>query len=47
MAAKAEKIILGIDPGTNLLGYGIIRVEGKKKKRLMILKWKHIHQYLW
>ena len=30
MADKAEKIILGIDPGTNLMGYGIIRVEGKK-----------------
>jgi len=25
----AEKIILGIDPGTNLMGYGLIRVEGK------------------
>ena len=25
-----EKIILGIDPGTNLLGYGLVRVCGKK-----------------
>ena len=25
-----ERIILGIDPGTLLLGFGIIRVEGKK-----------------
>ena len=25
-----EKIILGIDPGTNLLGFGIIRVTGRK-----------------
>ncbi len=24
------RIILGIDPGTQLLGFGIIRVEGKK-----------------
>ena len=24
------KIILGIDPGTNLLGFGIIRVNGRK-----------------
>lgn len=24
-----DKIILGIDPGTQILGYGIIRVEGK------------------
>ena len=27
---KAEKIILGIDPGTNVMGYGVIRVEGNK-----------------
>ena len=25
-----EKIILGIDPGTNVLGYGLVRVSGKK-----------------
>ena len=25
-----EKIILGIDPGTQLLGFGVIRVSGKK-----------------
>jgi crossover junction endodeoxyribonuclease RuvC len=24
-----EKIILGIDPGTNILGFGIIRVDAK------------------
>ena len=24
-----EKIILGIDPGTNILGYGIVRVDSK------------------
>jgi crossover junction endodeoxyribonuclease RuvC len=28
--ATKERIILGIDPGTTILGYGIIRVEGKK-----------------
>lgn len=27
-----EKIILGIDPGTNVMGYGLILVEGKKYK---------------
>lgn len=27
---QQERIILGIDPGTQLLGFGIIRVEGKK-----------------
>ena len=25
-----DKIILGIDPGTNILGYGIIHVKAKK-----------------
>lgn len=25
-----EKIIMGIDPGTNLMGYGIIRVTGRR-----------------
>ncbi|EOZ96892.1 Crossover junction endodeoxyribonuclease RuvC [Indibacter alkaliphilus LW1] len=29
-----EKIILGIDPGTNIMGYGLILVEGKKYKPL-------------
>ena len=27
---KKEKIILGIDPGTNRIGYGVIKVNGKK-----------------
>lgn len=27
---KAERIILGIDPGTNIMGYGLIKVEGKR-----------------
>lgn len=26
----AERIIMGIDPGTNVMGYGIIRVEGNR-----------------
>ena len=26
----AERIILGIDPGTNLMGYGVIRTVGNK-----------------
>ena len=25
-----EKIILGIDPGTNIMGYGVIKVNGTK-----------------
>ena len=28
MNSNSEKIILGIDPGTLILGYGIIRVKG-------------------
>ena len=27
---KAERIILGIDPGTNVMGYGVIRTSGQK-----------------
>ena len=30
VAQLAEKIILGIDPGTNVMGYGVIKVEDKK-----------------
>lgn len=32
-----ERIILGIDPGTNVLGYAIIRCEGKNKIDLVVL----------
>lgn len=28
--SNTEKIILGIDPGTNVMGYGVIRVIGNK-----------------
>lgn len=27
-----EKVILGIDPGTNVLGYGVLKVTGRKAK---------------
>ncbi len=30
--SKEEKIILGIDPGTNLMGYGVIAVKGQSVK---------------
>ena len=30
VSTPKEKIILGIDPGTNVLGYGLVRVSGKK-----------------
>jgi crossover junction endodeoxyribonuclease RuvC len=29
-ANLTEKIILGIDPGTRILGYGVISVKGSK-----------------
>lgn len=37
MAIVNERIILGIDPGTNVLGYAIIRCEGKNKIDLIVL----------
>lgn len=30
MTIKPEKIILGIDPGTNIMGYGLLKVNGNK-----------------
>lgn len=33
---KAEKIILGIDPGTNLMGYGVIKVKGNKAQLVVM-----------
>lgn len=30
---KNEKVIIGIDPGTNIMGYGIIAIETKKETR--------------
>ncbi len=32
--AKPEKIIMGIDPGTNLMGYAILRMKGNKAEML-------------
>ena len=30
----AEKIILGIDPGTNVMGYGLLKVIGNKAEMM-------------
>ena len=30
MKVKGEKIILGIDPGTNIMGYGVLRIVDNK-----------------
>ena len=32
-----EKIILGIDPGTTIMGYGVLRVAGVKPEMIAIL----------
>lgn len=32
--SPTERIILGIDPGTNVLGYGVISVDGRKTQML-------------
>lgn len=37
MSQQAERIILGIDPGTNVLGYGIIKASGKNSIQLVVL----------
>ena len=37
LTENKEKIILGIDPGTNILGYGIIAGRGKNNMRLIVL----------
>lgn len=31
---KGEKIILGIDPGTNVMGYGLLKVMGNKAQMM-------------
>ena len=32
--SSTEKIILGVDPGTNVMGYGVLRVMGNKAELL-------------
>ena len=51
-----EKIILGIDPGTTIMGYGVLRVVGVKPEMIAMgvidlrkfanhyLKLRHIHE---
>ena len=33
-APKPEKIVMGIDPGTNVMGYAILRVQGNKSEMM-------------
>lgn len=37
MSKLQERIILGIDPGTNVLGYGVISCKGKNHIELIVL----------
>jgi crossover junction endodeoxyribonuclease RuvC len=41
---KSDRIILGIDPGTNIMGYGIIELHGNKMKlvSLGVVKLDHV-----
>ncbi|MCG8339773.1 MAG: crossover junction endodeoxyribonuclease RuvC [Cytophagales bacterium] len=41
---KKERIIVGIDPGTNVMGYGVIKQE---QRQLSLLQYGviHLHQY--
>lgn len=34
--SKTEKIILGIDPGTNVMGYGLLRIVGNKAELIVM-----------
>jgi crossover junction endodeoxyribonuclease RuvC len=43
MLAK-ERIIMGIDPGTTIMGYAFIKVEGKKMS-LMLMGVLHLEKY--
>ena len=36
METKTEKIILGIDPGTTIMGFGLIKVVGKKMEFMQL-----------
>jgi crossover junction endodeoxyribonuclease RuvC len=33
-SSKQEKVILGLDPGTSVMGYGVIKVKGQKMQML-------------
>jgi crossover junction endodeoxyribonuclease RuvC len=43
MPATADKIILGIDPGTTVMGYGLIRLKGSNME-LVTLGVLHLHK---
>ena len=41
---QTEKIILGVDPGTNVMGYGVLRVLGNKAE-LLTMGVIELHKY--
>ena len=41
---QVEKIILGIDPGTTIMGFGLISVKGKKMSFLQLNELQ-LHKY--
>ena len=43
MPARTDKIILGIDPGTTVMGYGLIHVTGSRME-LVALGVLHLHK---
>ena len=42
---KAETIILGIDPGTTIMGYGIIKTSGKSNIEMLEMGALHLSKY--
>jgi crossover junction endodeoxyribonuclease RuvC len=42
---KSERIILGIDPGTTIMGYGIIRVTGNSELEMIEMGALHLSKY--
>ena len=40
-----ESIILGIDPGTTIMGFGIIRTSGKNKLEMVEMGALHLSKY--
>lgn len=36
MKKETDRVILGIDPGTNIMGYGIVHVQGAEMKLLVM-----------
>jgi len=41
----SERIILGIDPGTTIMGYGLLRAKGVNQSELLALGALELHKY--